>query len=112
MDNKKDNSYYFSKGIANIDIIKEYLNNKTYEGFINDEKTIDSIMFRMVQLVENIKNISSDFKENHPEIKWHKIIGFRNGIVHEYDKTDYSIVYEIITINLLELRNLFELYAK
>ena len=108
MDNKKDNSYYFSKVIENIDIIKEHLNNETYEEFINDGKTIDSVMFRMIQLVENIKNITSDFKDSHPEIKWHRIIGFRNGIVHEYDKTDYSIVYEIITINLADLRNLFE----
>ena len=112
MDNKKDNSYYFLKSIDNIDTINKYLNNETYEEFINDGKTIDSIMFRMIQLVENIKNVSDDFKEEHAEIKWHKIIGFRNGIVHEYDKTDYSIVYEIITINLFELRNLFELYVK
>ena len=108
MDNKKDDKYYFLKIIDDIDAIKRYLNNETNEEFVDDEKTIDSIMFRMIQLVENIKNISNDFKENNPEIKWHKIIGFRNGIVHEYDKTDYSIVYEIITTNLNELKDLFE----
>ena len=110
MDNKKDNGYYFSKIVDDIDTIKNHLNNESYEEFLNDGKTIDSIMFRMIQLVESIKNISGDFKEEHPEIKWHKIIGFRNGIVHEYDKTDYSVVYEIITIDLPQLRNLFEQY--
>lgn len=64
-------------------------------------------MFRMIQLVENAKNISAEFKDEHSEIKWHKIVGFRNGIVHEYDKTDYTIVYEIIVKNLIELKNLF-----
>ena len=61
----------------------------------------------MIQLVENAKNISAEFKDEHSEIKWHKIVGFRNGIVHEYDKTDYTIVYEIIVKNLIELKNLF-----
>jgi uncharacterized protein with HEPN domain len=65
-------------------------------------------MFRLIQLVEHIKNFSDDFKKDHNYIPWGDIIGFRNGIVHEYGKTDYSIVYEIITIDLKELKELFE----
>ena len=60
-------------------------------------------MFRLVQLIENVKNISSAFKEGHPEIPWGEIIGFRNGIVHEYGKTDYLTVYETITQDLKQL---------
>ena len=30
---------------------------------------------------------------------------FRNGIVHEYGKTDYTIVYEIITDGLDQLED-------
>ena len=32
-------------------------------------------------------------------------MGFRNGIVHEYGKTDYTIVYEVTTKNLFPLRD-------
>ncbi len=64
-------------------------------------------MFRFIQLIENIKKISEEFKELHSNIPWGKIMGFRNGIVHEYGKTDYSIVYETATQNLDELRELF-----
>ena len=32
-------------------------------------------------------------------------MGFRNGIVHEYGKTDYTIVYEIITDGLDQLED-------
>ena len=110
MDNKKNDTYYFSKIVDDINTIKEYLNNATYDEFVNDKKTVDAVMFRMIQLVENVKNISAEFKDEHSEIRWHKIVGFRNGIVHEYDKTDYTIVYEIIVKNLIELKNLFEQY--
>lgn len=103
MDNIKDDKYYAQKSIDNIKVIKQYIETKSYEDFLSDEELIDAIMFRLIQLIENIKNISVDFKENHSKIPWGEIIGFRNGIVHEYGKTDYLIVYETITHDLLSL---------
>ena len=41
-------------------------------------------------------------------IKWGQIIGFRNGIVHDYGKTDYSIVYEIVSKDIYELKENLE----
>ena len=65
-------------------------------------------MFRLVQLIENIKNIDLEFKEKHDQIPWGKIMGFRNGIVHEYGSTDYAIVYEIVTKNIHELKKVLK----
>ena len=104
MDNIKNDEYYCKKAIENIDIIKKYLCNKSFDEFIKDETLIDAIMFRLIQLVENIKCISLDFKTKHKEIPWGNIIGFRNGIVHEYGKTNYNIVYEIVTDDLDSLK--------
>ena len=75
--------------------------------FLNDSELIDAIMFRFIQLVENIKNVSSEIKNSYLNIPWGKIIGFRNGIVHEYGKTDYSVVYETATQDLDELLEVF-----
>lgn len=108
MDNKKNDDYYAKKCLDNIDVINKYIDGKTYDEFILDELLIDGIMFRLIQLVENIKNISPDFKDRNSHIRWGDIIGFRNGIVHEYGKTDYTIVYEIITQNLGELKKSLE----
>lgn len=110
MDNKKNDSYYFSKIIEDINTIKKYFNNASYEQFLSDSQLVDAIMFRLVQLIENTKNISTEFKNEHSEIKWGDIIGFRNGIVHEYGKTDYTIVYDVITKDLDVLKELFEQY--
>ena len=110
MDNKKNDSYYFSKIIEDINTIKKYLNNASCEQFLSDSQLVDAIMFRLVQLIENTKNISTEFKNEHSEIKWGDIIGFRNGIVHEYGKTDYTTVYDVITKDLDVLKELFEQY--
>ncbi len=64
-------------------------------------------MFRLVQLIENVKNVSDEFKSKYSYIPWGKIIGFRNGIVHEYGKTDYLVVYETATQDLEELKEIF-----
>lgn len=90
--------------IDNIDVIIGYANGLTYDEFMDDEMLIDATMFRLVQMIENVNHLSSKFKELHSNIKWGQIIGFRNGIVHDYGKTDYSIVYEIVSNDIKELR--------
>lgn len=108
MDNEKDDKYYAIKSIDNIVAISNYLGTKTFEEFISDAVLVDAIMFRLVQLIENIKYISPEFKMNNPQVPWSKIMGFRNGLVHEYGNTDYTIVYEVVSKNLSELKTVLE----
>ena len=108
MDNKKDDKYYASKSIEHINLIQEYSNNMTYEEFMSDQQLNDSIMFRLIQLIENVKNISEEFKNKNSQIPWGDIIGFRNGIVHEYGKTDYHDVYNILVNDISELKEVLE----
>ena len=112
MDNRKNDKYFAQKAIDNIDLIQKYIKGKNYDEFIEDTELNDAIMFRLVQLIENVKNISQAFKDEHNQIPWVKIIGFRNGIVHEYGETDYHVVYEVITINLIELKSTLELITE
>ena len=55
-------------------------------------------------MTENVKGLSEEFRNNHSSVKWTSIVGFRNKIVHEYGKTDYSIVYEIISKDIYKLK--------
>ena len=107
MDNKKDDNYYFQKALEEINTIQAYCIGKTYDEFISNQEALDATMFRLIQMIENIKNISPEYQSRHSDIKWGKIIGFRNGIVHEYGETDYTIVYQIVTKGISELKELF-----
>ena len=108
MDNKKDDKYYIIKVIENINLIITYTKELTYKELLNRQIVIDATMFRLVQLVENINHISKEYKLLHSNIEWGNIIGFRNGIVHDYGKTDYSIVYEIVSRDIYELKKELE----
>lgn len=103
MDNIKSDSYFVNLIKSDIYKISEYIKNVSFDDFMNDERLIDAVLFRMIQAIENIKKLSDTFKEERNDVKWNKIIGFRNRIVHDYGKTDYSIVYEVATIDLPEL---------
>ena len=105
MDNQKDDAYFIEKAIAEIDVIEYYIGECTYEEFLDDQVLVDAVMFRLVQMVENVKCISEAYKAAHPEIEWGEIIGFRNGIVHEYGQTDYAIVYEVVSKDVKGLKN-------
>lgn len=109
MDNKKTDEYYIEKVIENIDAIISYTKDVGFSEFVNNSLLVDATMFRLVQMVENINHISVEYRKNHSKIKWGQIIGFRNGIVHNYGKTDYTLVYEIVSHDIYELRKNLEL---
>lgn len=107
MGNKSD-TFYMMEALTEIELIRRFTNGITYEQYISDIETIYATMFALQQLVEHIKNLSNEFKQDHSEIPWTEIVGFRNRIVHEYGKTDYTTVYEIITNGVYQLKELFE----
>ena len=104
MDNIKNDEYYVAKIANDVDSIIRYVGDLSYEDFLENELLIDATMFRLIQMAENIKGLSEDFKRKHPSVPWGSMIGFRNGIVHDYGKTDYSIVYEIVTKDMSKLK--------
>ena len=58
-------------------------------------------------MIENLNQISDEYRQEHSKIAWKQIIGFRNKIVHDYGKTDYSVVYEIISSDIYQLKEEF-----
>ncbi|MBP5550628.1 MAG: DUF86 domain-containing protein [Bacilli bacterium] len=37
-------------------------------------------------------------------MKWSDIVGFRNKIVHDYGKVDYTIVYEVLSQDIPKIK--------
>lgn len=75
--------------------ILDYTDSLSFEEFIKDGKTIDAVIRNFEIIGEAANRLSEDFKDEHSNIDWHRIRGFRNRIVHDYFGIDYSIVWEI-----------------
>jgi uncharacterized protein with HEPN domain len=77
--------------------IINYTKGMSYDDFIEDDKTVDAVVRNFEIIGEASNKIPDDFKTEHPEIEWRRVIGFRNRIIHEY----FGIEYE----NLWRIRN-------
>lgn len=75
--------------------ILDYTKGQTFEEFVIDSKTIDAVVRNFEIIGEAANRLSEDFKDQHPNIDWHRIRGFRNRIVHDYFGIDYMIVWQI-----------------
>ena len=76
--------------------------------FESDELIQTWILHHLLILGEAATRISDEFKENHSEIPWPKIIGMRNILVHNYFGIDLDIVWSVIDKDLPELKLLIK----
>ena len=51
---------------------------------------------------------SQEFREAHPEIPWHKIIGTRHILIHGYFQIDTTLVWNTIANDLPPLKKQIE----
>lgn len=66
----------------------------------------------LVQVIgEAARKVSDEFRAQHPEIPWRKIVGMRHRIVHDYMRVDEDILWQVVTSDLPELLPLLEAIA-
>ena len=111
MDNTKKDSYYIKKIIIDLDFILIHTNGVIKEALESNDLWVDSMMFRLIQISENTKLISADFKTKNSQIPWKSIVGLRNKIVHEYGSVNLSIIFNTIYNDIPHLRELLKTLA-
>ena len=104
----KDNRYYLEKMEENVDFILEHMNGVSKKQLESDPVLQYSMMLRLVQISENAKNLTDEFREQNTHIPWTDIYGLRNRIVHDYGHVDLGIVYDTLTRDIAEIKAFLE----
>ena len=99
----RDPRLLISDILESVDKIKKYTSGLSFESFLEDSKTLDAVIRNFEIIGEAANRLPDDFKDKHLSINWHRIIGFRNRIVHDYMGVDYKIVWTIIQKDLDKL---------
>jgi uncharacterized protein with HEPN domain len=94
--------------LESCDRILEYTNGLLFEDFSKNYLVVDAVVRNFTIIGEAASRIPDEYKLIHPDIKWDRIRGFRNRIVHDYFGIDYQIVWIIIENNIPELRDLIK----
>lgn len=108
MDNTKNNAYYSRKIKDDLAFIMKHMSGVDEEELGNSELLLDSMMFRLIQISENSRKLTDDYKAAHDQIPWVAMYGLRNRIVHDYGSVDLGIVYATLKENIPELLEIFD----
>ncbi len=81
----------------------KYIEGLNLEQFESDELVQDAVMYPLEIMGEAAGHISEEFRQNHPDIPWHKIIGIRNRLIHEYFRINHMTVWDTINNDLPDL---------
>lgn len=66
--------------------------------WIHDEMAFDAVCKRLEDIGEQVhtSRVALEFQQQHPEIPWRSIKGFRDVAVHAYADVDRELVREIV----------------
>jgi len=83
--------------------IERYAQGVSGASFLGDELRQDAIVRQLTILGEAAKRVSPEYRTAHAEIPWQRIAGFRDVVVHQYERVDLPRVWQIVTEDLVRL---------
>ncbi len=86
--------------IRRIEVISASGRDEFMASFVNQDAVIRS--FEVIG--EIVKRLSPDLLVAHPTIPWRQIAGFRDVLIHDYEKIDIAAVWRIVEEDLLPLK--------
>lgn len=82
---------------------KTLASETTREALATDRK-LELALTRLVEIIgEAAAKVSTQTREQYPDIPWTEMIGLRNRLIHGYDAVDLDILWDIIQEDLPSL---------
>jgi uncharacterized protein with HEPN domain len=101
---KRDDRLLLADIVEAAEKIDRYTLDLSFESFKRDDRTIDAVVRNLEIIGEAANRLSVEFREKHHHIEWHRIIGLRNRVIHEYFGIDVQIIWHIVEHELKPLR--------
>jgi uncharacterized protein with HEPN domain len=95
---------YIRHMLDEIDYILSRISNTNYESFVRDE-TLKRAFVRSVEIIgEASKKLPKNIKAMQSGVEWRKVSGMRDRLIHDYFGVDYTIVWDVASNKLPDLR--------
>ena len=90
--------------------IEKYLDtyNKSKEDYMNNQLLQDACGMVIIQIGEQVNNLSEEFTKQYDKIPWSDIVGMRIVLAHNYESVIDEIVWETLIDDVPELKEYLE----
>lgn len=99
----KNQQPYLQDILQRIERIERYV-TQGKNVFLQDELQQDGVIRSFEVIGEAIKRLSDELKMQQPQVEWRGFAGFRDVLIHQYDKIDMMQVWETIENDLPALK--------
>lgn len=96
---------YLRDIMAACDSIETFVAGLPKDVFLETDLVVSAVVKKFEIIGEASARISPELREEHPEIDWGALIGFRNILIHQYFSSDLEIVWEAATSRVKELKD-------
>ena len=100
----KDDKTYLKHILDAIARAESYIEDTTYDNFSSNDMMVAAVVRELEIIGEAAGHLSESFRKNHSDIKWQKIIGMRNFLIHEYFGVNTEVVWSTCKNNLPKLK--------
>ncbi|MGQ0636387.1 MAG: HepT-like ribonuclease domain-containing protein [Planctomycetaceae bacterium] len=76
--------------------------------FSRDELVQVWIVHHLQIIGEAVRGLSTETRDNQPQVPWSKIVGMRHILVHQYFEIDQEIVWAVVEKDLPALKSAVE----
>jgi uncharacterized protein with HEPN domain len=68
---------------------------------LDSDRKLNLSLVRLLEVIgEAARGMSDDFRTQHPELPWKKMVGMRDRLIHGYYDVDLDVVWETATEDL------------
>lgn len=72
--------------------------------FLQTDIAVSAVTKKFEIIGEASARLSAELRDEHPEVDWSALIGFRNILIHQYFSSDLEIVWEAASSRVEQLR--------
>lgn len=100
----KDNQGYLLDILEHVLNIEEFLKDVSESEFMDNKEKKQAVIRSFEVIGEVAKRVEIQFKDNHPSIPWKQMAGFRDILIHDYDKIVEEIIWDTAAYLLPKLK--------